>query len=136
MSRKSGWRRNRRVGYPVAVEAERHPLWKWDACDFVPGDVTGVEDAQFAGVGGRVVHDRENPRIVLGDAVGLGDHDRLGATTARPELMCLGRAGFDVELDDGAVQVRFSGRDLGGVAVAMPLEGDVRVVPRELLGPI
>ena len=60
-------------------------------------------------VGRGVVHDGEDPGVVLGDAVGLRDDDRFGAAAAVAELVGLGRARLDVDLDDRAVQVRAPG---------------------------
>ena len=96
-------------------------------------DVGGVEDAQFARRGRGVVHHGEDPAVVLGHAVRLGDDDGFCATAAVTELVGLGRAPLDVDLDDRAAQICTARRQLRGVAVAMLLEADLRIVTWELL---
>ena len=67
----------------------------------------------------------------------FGHEHGLRAAPAVAELVRLGRAGLGVDLDDRAVDVDLFGTlDLGRVPVAVLLEPDLRVVPRELLGPV
>ena len=80
-----------------------------------------------------VVDDRQNPAVVLGGAVGLRDEHGLGAAPAEAVLVGFARAGHDVDLDRGAVQVGRVRLHLGGVAVAVRLQAEQWVVARELL---
>ena len=99
------------------------------------GDIGGVEHHEGGSVDGFVMHERHEPALVLGVAVGVGDEEPLAAVACRARVPRRAGAGAEVVLYDATeVDGRLGGPVLHEIAVTVLAAHTPQVARRQLTG--